>query len=270
MNKPTMFTTVLVITTYNRPDALDMVLESVKCQTMLPDEILIADDGSGKETENLVNRWKNDETIGHLIRHIWQPDEGFRLSAIRNRAIAATDKDYIIQIDGDIILHRRFIEDHKRIARPDYVVKGSRVRLSEKLSSKICNTHRLKIPGPLSKGVLKDRSKAIRLLWLSNIFLDRFKPHSYYALGCNMAFWRKDALKINGFDESFAGWGHEDSDFMFRLSRIGIKKCDLRYAGIQFHLYHKTNGDGLGNLDFLKKRNSEGIIKAVKGIDQYL
>lgn len=264
------YSTALVITTYNRPDALDIVLESVKSQTVMPDEIIIADDGSGKETEELVGRWKHDETIGHLIRHVWQPDEGFKLSAIRNRAIVAAKSEYIIQIDGDIMLHPRFIEDHKRIARPGYMVNGSRVRLGKELSEEICRLHATRKLGPLSKGILKDRTKAVRLLWLSGLFLDHFKPHKYFAIGCNLAFWRKDAIAVNGFDETFKGWGHEDSDFLFRLSRIGIKKCDLRYAAIQFHLYHQQRGNGADNLAVLRKRNEEGIIKAIKGIDQYL
>ena len=265
-----MFTTALVITTYNRPDALDVVLESVKAQTIYPDEILIADDGSGKETEELINSWKKDKTIGHLIRHIWQPDEGFRPGAIRNKSIAASTCDYIILIDGDMMLHKKFIEDHKRVTRPGYVVNGSRVKLTPEITERICSLHKSKPIGFLSRGISNGRTKALRWRFLSKLFLDNFKPHSYYAISCNLAFWRKDAIAVNGFDETFKGWGHEDSDFVFRMSRIGIKKCDLRYAAIQFHLYHSHRGNGLENLAILKKRNSEGIIKAVKGIDQYL
>ena len=264
------YSTALVITTYNRPDALAVILDSVRAQTMLPDEILIADDGSGAETAELIKNWMNDDRIGHLIRHIWQPDEGFRPGAIRNRAIAAAKSEYIIQIDGDMMLHPRFIEDHKRIARPGYAVNGSRVRLNQQMTEKICATHRTRKLGPISRGILKDRTKAIRLLWLSGLFLDRFKPHKNFAIGCNMAFWRSDAIAVNGFDETFKGWGHEDSDFLFRLSRIGVKKCDLRYAAIQFHLYHQQRGNGTDNLIILRKRNEQGIIKAIKGIDQYL
>lgn len=262
--------TALIITTYNRPDALDVVLDSVRHQTIFPDEILIADDGSGKETADLIAEWKNDSEIGKLIRHIWQPDDGFRPGAIRNKAIAASNSEYIIQIDGDMMLHSKFIEDHLKVARPGYVVNGSRVRLTPELTEKICATHRMKRLGPFSKGILKDRFKAIRNHWISSLFLDNFKPHRYFTIGCNMAFWRDDAITVNGFDETFKGWGHEDSDFTFRLSRIGIKKCDLRYAAVQFHLYHKQRGDGADNLIALRKRNAEGIIKAIKGIDQYL
>lgn len=263
-------TTALVITTYNRPDALDVVLDSVRLQTVPPDEILIADDGSGQETADLIAQWKSDPEIGRLIQHVWQEDDGFRPGAIRNKAIAASKCDYIIQIDGDMMLHAKFIEDHLKVARPGYVVNGSRVRLTPELTERICATHRMKRLGPVSKGILKDRLKAFRCHWLSSLFLDNFKPHKYFSIGCNMAFWRKDAIAVNGFDETFKGWGHEDSDFTFRLSRIGIKKCDLRYAAVQFHLYHKQRGNGEENLVVLRKRNAEGIIKAVKGIDQYL
>ena len=100
----------LIMTTYNRPDALDVVLDSIKNQTILPDEILIADDGSGNDTTNAIEHWKEDSTIGSKIRHIWQPDEGFRPGAIRNKAIAKSTCDYIIMIDGDMMLHPKFIE----------------------------------------------------------------------------------------------------------------------------------------------------------------
>lgn len=260
----------LIMTTYNRPDALDVVLDSIKNQTILPDEILIADDGSGNDTTNAIEHWKEDSTIGSKIRHIWQPDEGFRPGAIRNKAIAKSTCDYIIMIDGDMMLHPKFIEDHKKVIRKGYVVNGCRVRLDEKLTNKICASHKHKNINIMTRGILKDRIKCIRFRPLSKLFLDNFKPHSYYGIGCNMAFWRNDAIAVNGFDETFTGWGHEDSDFLFRLSRIGVKKCDLRFAAVQYHLYHTQRGNGSDNHIILKNRNSEGIIKAIKGIDQYL
>lgn len=260
----------LIITTYNRPDALNIVLDSVRNQTVLPDEIIIADDGSGKATADMIELWRKDPRIGSLITHLWQPDDGFRLSAIRNKAIAASDGDYIIMIDGDIMLHRRFIEDHLKVMQPGYAVRGNRVRLNEKITKQICESSVARSITPLSSGILKDRTKALRLNLLSKMFYN-FKPDNYFAIGCNMAFWRKDAIAVNGFEESFTGWGHEDSDFLFRLSRIGIKKCDLRFAAIQYHLYHPQNSsNGLNNLQAMRKRNEEKIVKATKGIDQYL
>lgn len=266
MNIPTS----LIITTYNRPDALNIVLHSVRNQTVLPHEIIIADDGSGKATADMIEHWSKDQRIGQLIKHVWQPDDGFKLSAIRNKAIAASNGEYIIMVDGDMMLHRRFIEDHIKVISQGYAVKGNRIRLNEETTRQICESTVSKNISPFSKGILKDRIKAFRVNLLSKMFYN-FKPESYYAVGSNMAFWRKDAIAVNGFEELFNGWGHEDSDFLFRLSRIGIKKRDLRFAALQYHLYHPQNSsNGLNNLEALKKRNAEKIVKANKGINQYL
>lgn len=263
--------TSLIISTYNRPDALAVVLDSVTKQSVVPYEIIIADDGSAAPTRRLVQEWESDPVIGSRIRYVWHEDDGFRLAAIRNRAIAAATGDYIIQIDGDVMLHPRFVEDHIRCARPGFMVKGSRVYLTKEFTEKLCHREKSVRMHPWSRGIGRCRQKAVRLHWFSNFFRDRFKPHSYWALGCNMAFWRDDALAENGYDESFRNWGHEDSDLFFRMARAGVRKCDLRYAGIIYHLDHKSGGDGLGNLELLRRRNAENtVVRAVEGIDKYL
>ena len=109
-------TVSLIISTYNRPDALDVVLLSVSKQTVLPDEIIIADDGSTEATANVISKWNDSSLLPLKIKHIWQDDDGFRLAMIRNKAIAASESDYIIQIDGDAFIHPRFIQDHLKAA----------------------------------------------------------------------------------------------------------------------------------------------------------
>lgn len=263
--------TSLIISTYNRPDALAVVLDSVAKQSVLPDEIIIADDGSAAPTRRLIEEWKNDPVIGSRLRHVWHEDTGFRLAAIRNRAIAVATGDYIIQIDGDVMLHPLFVYDHIRCARPGFMVKGSRVYLTNALTEKLCRREKSVRMHLWSRGIDRSLQKAVRLHWLSDLFRDRFKPHSYWALGCNMAFWRKDAIAVNGYDESFRNWGHEDSDFCFRMAREGVRKCDLRYAAVIYHLNHKSGGNGIGNLELLRRRNVENkIIRAIDGIDKYL
>src|SRR3954471_9553529 len=110
----------LIVTTYNWPSALALTLQSVAAQTLLPTEVLVADDGSGLETHELVQQW--GAKLPCTLKHVWHEDRGFRLSRSRNRAIAATTGDYIVLIDGDMFLHRRFIEDHVSCARPDCFV----------------------------------------------------------------------------------------------------------------------------------------------------
>lgn len=121
-------TVSLIISTYNFPKALDICLQSVLQQSVLPDEVLIADDGSREETKKVVEKFQKQLPVPMI--HVWHEDNGFRLTVIRNKAIAKASKDYIIQIDGDIILNRHFIKDHKRFARKNSFVSGSRDRKS--------------------------------------------------------------------------------------------------------------------------------------------
>ena len=262
-------TTSLIISTYNRPDALDVVLESVCRQTRMPDEIIIADDGSREETVQLIKRWQQSGRLGVPLRHVWHPDEDFRLAMIRNKAIAAASGDYIIQIDGDAFIHPRFVDDHIRMARPNSFIKGTRIMLDKELSQKICETKRFSYPSIFSPHIIQYRVKAFRNPILRNFF-EEFHPTDLSALGCNMAFWKKDAIGVNGYDEEFVGWGHEDTDFTMRLNRNGVKKRNIRYAALIYHLWHPQAGDGSVNAMLRDRQAQRGNARAQKGIDQYL
>ena len=127
------FKTSLIISTYNWPEALDLCLQSSLHQVIPPDEILIADDGSDERTAKLVAQYADTAPIP--IIHVWHEDNGFRLGSIRNKAIARASGDYIIQIDGDVILPPRFIQDHLSVAHPRRFVSGSRVLLGAEYSA---------------------------------------------------------------------------------------------------------------------------------------
>ncbi|MDE5808400.1 MAG: glycosyltransferase family 2 protein [Muribaculaceae bacterium] len=262
-------TVALIISTYNRPDALDVVLRSVTKQTMLPDEIIIADDGSGEKTQQLIRKWQQSPLLPVPLKHIWQIDEGFRLAMIRNKAIAASNCEYIIQIDGDAFIHPKFIEDHLKMAKKGFFVKGSRILLDKSLSDKICESKKYLFPSVFSLHIERYREKAFRCGLLRDFFVS-FNPKDLSALGCNMAFWRDDAIRVNGYDEEFTGWGHEDTDFTMRLHRNGIEKRNIRYAALIYHLWHKQAGDGIKNAILRDNQSKLGNIKALKGINQYL
>ena len=115
-------TVSLIISTYNWPRALYLCLDSVMQQTVMPTEILIADDGSGISTRDVVKHFENISPVP--VHHIWHEDRGFRLAAIRNKAIAASSGEYVIQIDGDLILHRNYIQDHILSNRKGCFVTG--------------------------------------------------------------------------------------------------------------------------------------------------
>jgi len=229
----------LIITTYNWPQSLMLVIESIRYQTILPDEIIIADDGSDNQTKDVISYF-NKEFSMNLI-HSWQQNKGFRVSRSRNRAIIKSSADYIILIDGDVILHSNFVEDHIKNAQPGYFVQGSRVLLSEKITKKTILSKNINFSF-MSLG-LKNRKNAIHSKILSLIFSTK-KNHLNGIKTCNMAFYRKDCIKINGFNNDFEGWGREDSEFVLRLINSGIVRKSVRFNLIQFHLWHGVNSRG--------------------------
>lgn len=253
-------TTSLVITIYNAPRQLQLCLNSVLRQTVMPDEVIIADDGSRDDTRELIDHLRLQFTVP--LRHVWHEDEGFRLAAIRNKAIAAATGDYIIQIDGDIILNRHFVEDHIRFAVPRTVVLGSRSKLSEEKTRQVLDSAGDFEPGFFMKG-LERRDSAFRCPLISPLFFG-----SRHTVGCNMAFWRSDLLAVNGYDEAFTGWGHEERDLVLRLQLTGIKKRKLKYAAIQYHLWHKEQSrDNVErNARIIAERRKSGVTWVSEGI----
>lgn len=231
----------LIITTYNWPEALDSVLASVLEQSRLPDEIIVADDGSGDATRNLIAAWQHKSPIP--LVHSWQQDLGFRLSESRNKAIKLARGEYIVMIDGDLSLHKHFIKDHLQAATPGFFISGKRVRMTEKLSKAVMSQQSR--PRWFSQGLYRGRCAAIRFPWLSRQ-LAMTKTESVDSIhGCNMSFWREDALKVNGFNIAFEGWGPEDKEFAARLIHSGVKRKVLKFAGIAFHLYHPESSKAM-------------------------
>lgn len=230
----------LLISTYNRPDALDLCLRSIMNQVIMPHEILIADDGSDERTERLIDRYRNTTDIPLL--HIWHEDNGFELAKIRNKAIAASQADYIIQIDGDLILHPYFVKDHIDFAKPNSFVRASRIYLDKDLTDLKISTKSVDV-SVLEKGV-SNTTSALRIPFLRSFFEYNYKvkgDERWEIHGCNMAYWRKDAIQVNGYNEDFVGWGPEDKEFVARLLNSGVKRRFLKFGGIVFHLWHQIN-----------------------------
>lgn len=272
MKDLTTTTVTLIISTYRRPDALGACLASIIPMSRRPDEIIIADDGSDKEeTLGVVRRYSR--LLAMNIKLAWHEDKGFRLAKIRNRAIAASTCDYIIQVDGDEVMHPDFIADHLRWAKRGYFTKGTRVMIGEELTREICNRKEDALPKltPRMPG-LTDSFKGYRIRPLAWWFANFFKQRVYYALGGNMAFWRDDLMAINGYNESFEGWGREDDDIAHRLGRHGLLKRDLRFTAVCYHLWHPENKRSSveANDAILKEQDRLGIIRCKKGVDHYL
>lgn len=226
----------LLISTYNWPQALELVLSSVMRQTRIPDEIIIADDGSKEETRQLIETFKSRFNLP--LKHIWHEDKGFRKSLILNKSVKSITSEYIIEIDGDIIIHPSFIEDHLKVAQPGFFVQGSRSMISEKKATEILISKKIDLSF-FSSGLI-NRFNSIRCPLLSFLFvLDPSNP--FHIKGCNLAFWKKDYVAINGYHNGFQGWGSEDYEFGARLLHSGVKRKRLKMAALAFHIFHKVN-----------------------------
>ncbi|RME82546.1 MAG: glycosyltransferase [Zetaproteobacteria bacterium] len=230
----------VVISTYNKPHELELVLNGYRDQSDLDFAIYIADDGSDVHTKIMIDRIR--KSFPTPVAHIWQEDRGFRLARIRNRALAQalTDGcDYVIITDGDCIPLPDLIASHRRWATEGCFLNGERLLLSEKLTHEL-----LAHPWPIhqeSRLSLLGRAKKREINRMLPLLMPVHAGPATRKLrglrGCHMSFWSKDLEYVNGFDEAFEGWGREDSDLAARLFHAGIRRRNLRGIPL-LHLWH--------------------------------
>ncbi|MBS0246925.1 MAG: glycosyltransferase family 2 protein [Proteobacteria bacterium] len=232
----------VIVTTYNREDALAAVLRSLARQSDRDFEVLVADDGSGPATAALVEAWK--AKVGHRVEHVWHEDKGFRAGEIRNRAVLAARGDYIVFLDGDCIVRPDFVAQHRKLAEEGAFVTGNRILLSPELTSRVLR-HGLE-PESWSVGRFiaeRLRGGVNRLLALLKLPLGPLRQMRAKewkgARSCNLAIWRRDLDTVDGFDADYAGWGKEDSDLIVRLLHAGVVRKDGNFATGVIHLWHK-------------------------------
>lgn len=260
--------TTLIITTYNKPVFLELVLKSVMRQRVLPCEVIVADDGSKEDTKALIERYQALFPVP--LVHSWIPDEGFRLSMSRNVAIAKAKGDYIIIIDGDIVLGPSFVADHVWAREEGCFVNGNRARLTKAATQWHCKTLNPCItvftPG------LKRPLVMVRMPWLHR--LDKGAMGINKIRGCNMAFWKKDLVAVNGFEERIEGWGCEDTELVDRLYNIGVRRKNIKGLAPCVHLYHPKAAENYethkANIAIREETERLQKKRADKGLDQYL
>lgn len=254
----------LITSTYNFPQSLRLCLESALSQTRLPDEIVIADDGSDYQTREVVRAFIEKTSIP--VKHVWQENHGFGKTIAMNKGFAVCTGDYIIQIDGDIIMERHFIEDHIRYARRGIFLCGSRSRITEAFTERLFRGEKLTL-GFCHPG-LDDRMNALRCRLLTPFF------RNYQHLrGCNMSFWHDDIVAINGYDEVFNVYGYEDEDLQNRLLRIGVKKVFIKFMCIEYHVFHPehpTKRQLQETRKILDRNNEKSLVKSPQGIAEHL
>lgn len=252
--RTTLNSVSLIITTYNRADALDLVLRTVALQSRIPNEIIIADDGSLDATKQVIDRWKARLSI----KHIWLPDQGFRAARSRNLAVLKSSCNYIVMVDGDCLLPESFVENHLKLAAQRRLVAGGRYLYSEELTKYV-----LSVDGDLDKSIFTHlKFLSLRLSWLRNIISLDWK----HVRTCNIAVCRSEILAVNGFDEAYVGWGREDSDLIVRLMRNSVRLMTGRLYTCVGHLYHK---EGFGDASKSNELKFGELLKS-GSLGQYL
>jgi glycosyltransferase involved in cell wall biosynthesis len=239
-------TVSVVVSTYEWPDALDAVLRGLGAQSDSSFDVVVADDGSGPETEETVARWR--AVFGKRLVHVWQPDEGFRLARVRNLGAANARGSYLVFIDGDCIPRRHFVAAIRRGSIAGWFLAGTRVQLGKRLSHAVLRdgvpieswsvlTLAARARGEI-RGWRHLTPRDRRRAWRAN--LPDFAPHRN-SYGFCTAVARADFEVVNGFDTRYVGWGDQDVDLAVRLHRVGLR-CG--YAGPHsalLHLWHPSN-----------------------------
>ncbi len=264
----------VVVTTYNRPDALRAVLVGLLAQRDRDFEVLVADDGSRDDTRALV---LGIAAGAHLpICHVWQEDRGFRAGAARNRAGAAARGDYLIFLDGDCVPRPDFIARHRQLAERGWMVAGNRILLSEAFTRAVLE-QRLPIHAftDAQWRTARARGEINRTLPLATLPLGPLRKLGarrwQRVRTCNLGVWADDFRAVNGFDEAFEGWGYEDSDLAVRLLNYGVRRKEGGFATAVLHLWHRENDRAREGENWrrLQQRIAAGTVRAELGLDRH-
>lgn len=258
----------VIITTYNWPSALTVVLNSLTKQTYTNFEIIIADDGSDERTKKVIDYYSDRLNI----IHVWQEDEGFRAARARNLAIEKARAPLIIFIDGDCAVPANFVSTHVKMFDEKYFTVGSRVLCSQSFTDdilvhgQITNWSLLRWHWAAIKGKI-NRASSLWRLPLGP--LRKTQPTKWKgAKTCHLAVPRRALLAVGGFDEVFQGWGFEDSDLVVRLINYGLRRKSCKFATFVWHLWHKeaSRDNAQNNLARLNLRIASRTVQAEQGL----
>ena len=240
----------LIVNVYNQAKQLDVLLESALKQTELDFEVIVADDGSSDSTEAIVEQWK-----GRLqIRQVWHEDRGFYRTIILNSAAKLATSEYLIFVDGDMILHHRFIEMHLKYAHPQRVMCGWRgCKIRQDIAERIIRKE-IEFPtdtaSVLWRGLKRQVVKPFRTTIIENKFLRKIMcKERHHVGGCNFAMHKKNYELCNGMDETILQYGYEDHEIGARLKNNGIEAVGIRNCANTYHLEHgKSENPGIDGI----------------------
>jgi len=263
----------VVITTYNRSDALSLVLGGLAQQTDRRFEVVIADDGSTPEHVAAITKFS--EAAPFPVVHVWHPDVGFTASQVRNLGVANAQGEYLVLLDGDCVPEVDFVAQHRGLQQKGCFVNGSRVLLSPSFTQALLGGGKTLVGHTLGYWLARrwagDASKLTGTLRLPDFRLRRQPAFQWKGIrSCNMAVWRTDYEFVNGFDETFVGWGHEDADFVLRLHNAGLVRKNGFCATEVYHLWHPESDrarQGV-NADKVRERQKTGLVHATVGYQE--
>jgi glycosyltransferase involved in cell wall biosynthesis len=262
----------VVVTTYNAPRQLDLVLCSLARQTRPPDEILVADDGSTEETARLVAEWRAE--LGTLV-HVRHEDRGYRKSRIVNRAVHRSTGDHLLFLDGDAIPHSRWAEDHARAADERRILCGRRVKLGPRISAALdrdaVRAGRLEaLCGPVLRSALSGGTRRFLLgVRLPPLLARIFHPRARKLMGVNFSLPRAAFSAVNGYDEEWEVPWREDRDLELRLLRAGYPFYPLLNRAVVYHLWHETSPFGPESQAVNEAIEKRAIVRCARGLSSH-
>lgn len=267
----------VIVTTYNQPLWLERTLWAFEAQTVNNFEIIIADDGSNEETKSLIERFQKEANL--KIKHVWHPDNGFQKCVILNKAIVASESDYLLFTDGDCLPRADFVQKHLENARIGYFLSGGYFKLNSAVSHLVTKSDIQQQLVFSSKWLHKNGQpstyKFLKLQkkhWISAV-LNYFTTTKPTWNGHNVSGWKKDIIAVNGYNEEMM-YGGLDRELGERLENYGIKGLQIRYSAIVLHLDHprpyKKSELIAKNRAIRKHVREDKVIFTSIGIDQYL
>jgi len=235
----------VIFTTYNSPLWLEKVLWGYQYQKFKDFEVIVADDGSTFETSDVIK--KMQQHVDFPIRHVWHEDEGFRKCEILNKAILASNSDYLVFSDADCIPREDFLQVHYNTKEKNHFLSGGAIRLPMFLSSLIKPNDIFSQDAFSKKWLIKNgfKSSFVKNLKLGKNksfaeIMNKITPTKATWNGGNASAWKKDILAVNGFDERMK-YGAEDREFGERMMNNGIRNKQIRYTAVCIHLDHERS-----------------------------
>jgi len=268
----------LIISFYNKIDLLYLVLTALERQTYQNFEVIIADDGSKPEVVEAIKEIQTNYFFP--IKHVWHQDKGWRKNKILNKAIVATEGEYLVFIDGDCIPHPKFIQEHIENRASNQLISGRRVMLTEKISKELSVKkiqdgyldNKVILPLLFETIFKRENTHAENLFRVRNQFIRRHfiqdKIKGFW--GCNFSTSKRNILKVNGFDERFVHPGTgEDGDLEDRLKRAGVFPISKKHLVTQYHFFHiHLNTQHKANFMLREENNRNYVIYTPFGIEK--